>query len=153
MARYLTRESEPYGKWKNIPIYLTTILTALLVVGFLVSAVLASARSPWLQTLAFRTPVSEWSGWLSVLSYPFIELPTFFTPLGIVCFYWWSAGIETHLGRGPLVRLLLILVLLPVAWLGVLAISGISHGGLAGGFLRPDRVLRGRLLLLPSGVA
>src|SRR5438045_1067240 len=48
MSRYLSRETEPYGKWKGIPIYLTTILTALLVAGFLGSAALAAAHSPWL---------------------------------------------------------------------------------------------------------
>ncbi len=150
MARYISRETEPFGKWKGIPIYLTTILTALMVVGFVASAFLASARSPWLAALTFHTPVTSWAGWLSALSYPFIEMPTFFTPLGIVCFYWWAAGIESHLGRGPLVRLLAILVLLPVAFLGVLALTGTAAGSLAGNFLVTAGLLVAFTALYPN---
>ena len=133
MARYLSRESEPFGKWKGIPIYLTTILSVLLAFGFLVSVALK--HSPVLASLVFTTPVVSWKGWLSVLSYPFVEPPTFFSPLLIMCFYQWSTGIETHLGRGPLMRLLLLLLLLPVAFLGAMWLAGISGGTLSGSFL------------------
>jgi hypothetical protein len=34
-----------------------------------------------------------------------------FTPFAILCFYWWSVGVETHLGRGILTKLLLLLAL------------------------------------------
>ena len=114
MARYMSRDTEPLAKWRGVPIYLTTIFTALLAVGFLGSAVLKAARSPLLADLAFLTPVASWKGWLSVLTYPFVLEVNFFTPFSIVCFYWWAAGIETHLGRAPLVRLLLLLTLAPV---------------------------------------
>jgi hypothetical protein len=150
MARYMSRDTEPLTKWRGLPIYLTTIFTALFVIGFLASAALAAARSPWMTSLTFHTPVTSWTGWLSVLSYPFIELPSFFTPLGIVCFYWWAAGIESHLGRGPLVRLLAILVLLPVAFMGVLALSGVSYGGLAGQFLITSGLLIAFATLYPN---
>jgi len=150
MARYMSRDTEPLAKWRGVPIYLTTILTALFVIGFLVSATLAAARSPWMMALTFQTPVTSWSGWLSVLSYPFIELPSFFTPLGIVCFYWWAAGIESHIGRGPLVRLLAILMLLPVALLGILSVCGISYGGLAGQFLITSGLLIAFATLYPN---
>jgi hypothetical protein len=133
MARYLSRESEPYGKWRGIPIYLTTILTVLLVVGFLASVALK--RSPLLSSLMFTTPVVSWKGWLSVLSYPLVEPPQFFTPFLIMCFYQWSTGIETHLGRGPLVRLLLLLLLLPVAFFSALWLMGITGGTIAGSFI------------------
>lgn len=132
MARYLSRESEPLGKWKGIPIYLTTILSVLLALGFIVSVALK--RSPALAALTFSTPVVSWKGWLSVLTYPFVEPPTFFSPLMIVCFYQWGTGIETHLGRGPLVRLLLLLLLLPVAVLSLLWLAGITGGPIAGSF-------------------
>ena len=135
MARYMSRDTEPLAKWRGIPIYLTTVFTALLIAGFLMSAGLAAARSPLLVSLVFRTPVDSWTGWLSVLSYPFVSRVDFFTPLSIVCFYWWAAGIESHLGRRPLVRLLGILVLLPVAFLSLLSLGGAPHGMLAGQFL------------------
>lgn len=150
MARYLSRETEPFGKWKGIPIYLTTILTALFVVGLLVSATLAAARSPWIDNLIFQTPITSWTRWLSVLSYPFIDIPSFFTPLGIVCFYCWATGIESHLGRGALVRLLILLVLLPVAFLGVLRLAGGPPGMIAGNFFITAGLLVAFATLYPS---
>lgn len=158
MARYMSRDTEPLVKWRGMPIYLTTIFTALLTVGFLVSAVLTAAhrpspsapQSPWLTALIFKTPVESWKGWLSVFSYPFVSQVNFFTPLSIVCFYWWAAGIETHLGRGPLVRLLGILVLLPVAFLSVLSLSSIGHGDLAGQFFITAGLLIAFATLYPN---
>src|SRR5687767_2274933 len=122
MARYCTRENEPLKKWNGIPIYLTTILTALFVFGLLVSAVLESMRSPLLYRLLFSLPGDAWTP-LSLLTYPFIGQISFFTPFAIICFYWWSVGIETHLGRPVLSKLLALLVLIPaaiaaVAWYG-----------------------------------
>ncbi len=156
MARYMSRDTEPLAKWRGVPIYLTTIFTALLTVGFVMCAVLTAAHrpspgaSPWLTALIFKTPVESWKGWLSVFSYPFVSQVNFFTPLSIVCFYWWAAGIETHLGRGPLVRLLGILVLLPVAFLSILALSGGSHGMLAGDFFIVSGLLIAFATLYPN---
>lgn len=149
MARYLSRETLPYGKWNGIPIYLTTLITVAFVVGLFVSAILASARSPWLAALMF-TPDCSWAGWLSALSYPFIEVPTFFTPLGIICFYCWAVGIESHLGRGPLIRLLGILTFLPVAFLSVLWFGFDIPGGLAGNFLITAGLLVAFATLYPN---
>jgi hypothetical protein len=96
------------------------------------------------------TPVTSWKGWLSILTYPFIEPPTFFSPFMILCFYWWSMGIETHLGRGPLVRLLAILLLLPVAFLGVMWLGGTSGGPIAGSFLITAGLLVAFATLYPN---
>src|SRR5438034_318034 len=115
MARYLSRESEPYGKWKGIPIYLTTILCAALVAGLFVTAFLRSAGSPLISNLVFALPVSHWTGWLAVFSYPLVDKVTFFTPFAIMIFYWLAVGVESHLGRGPLVKLLILITLTPVA--------------------------------------
>lgn len=149
MARYLSRETEPYGKWNGIPIYLTTLITVAFVVGLFVSAILASARSPLLSALTF-TPDCSWAGWLSALSYPFIEVPTFFTPLGIICFYGWAMGIESHLGRGPLIRLLGILTFLPVAFVSVLWFGFGFGSGLAGNFLITAGLLVAFATLYPN---
>ena len=115
MARYLSRESEPFGKWKGIPIYLTTLLCAALIAGLVATAFLGSAKSPLVGWLIFSLPMNHWSEWVSVLSYPFIDDISFFTPFSIMVFYWLAVGVETHLGRGPLVKLLLIITLTPVA--------------------------------------
>ncbi|MEI7821476.1 MAG: DUF6576 domain-containing protein [Verrucomicrobiota bacterium] len=135
MARYTSRDTEPLAKWRGVPIYLTTILAALLVVGFLGSAFLKAARSPLLESLAFHTPVASWKGWLSVLTYPFVSEVNFFTPFTIICFYWWAAGIETHLGRAPLVRLLLLLTLTPVVSDVVLSYALKMNNVLAGDYI------------------
>ncbi len=135
MARYTSRDTEPLAKWRGVPIYLTTILAALLLVGFLGSAFLKAARSPLLEALAFHTPVASWKGWLSVLTYPFVSEVNFFTPFTIICFYWWAAGIETHLGRAPLVRLLLLLTLTPVVSDVVLSYALKMNNVLAGDYI------------------
>lgn len=150
MARYMSRDTEPLFKWGRLPVYLTTIFVALLTLGFLASAFLLSAKSPWLDALTFSTPVTSWSGWLSALSYPLISKVDFFTPLGIVCFYCWAVGIETHLGRAPLVRLLCILVLLPVAFLSVLSLSGFGSGSISGHFFITAGLLVAFATLYPN---
>src|SRR5262249_40099576 len=64
--------------------------------------------------LVFLMPLyPAWSVW-RLFTYVFINPVNFFTPFGIFFFYWFSVGIETHLGRGVLTRLLLLLVLVPV---------------------------------------
>jgi len=115
MARYLSRESEPFGKWKGIPIYLATILSAVLGAGIVVRAFLQSAASPFLSKLIFALPMEDWTGWLAVLTYPLMDKISFFTPFSIMVFYWLAVGIETHLGRSVLVKLLTIITLTPVA--------------------------------------
>lgn len=132
MPRYLSRETEPYGKWNGIPIYLTTILTAVFVVGMIVNAVLRAARTPFLESLYLCVPLKSAWGLLGIVTYPFMGLPNFFTPFAILCFYWWASGIETHLGRRPLTTLLAILTLGPVAaaWIfyGLFGIPSLMQG-------------------------
>jgi hypothetical protein len=116
MARYYSGQNQPLGSWNNLPIYLTTILTGALVAGLIVSAVLMSMNSILLNAFIFVMPIRPaWSVW-RVLSYPFIDRVDFFTPFNIVCFYWFSVGIETHLGRIKLTQLLLLLILTPVVF-------------------------------------
>ena len=132
MARYLSRETEPYGKWKGIPIYLTTILTAVFVVGMIATAVLRAADSQFIESLILHVPLQSAWGVLGIVTYPFMGLPDFFTPFAIMCFYWWACGIETHLGRRPLVTLLAILALAPAAaawfWWGLFGMGSSMQG-------------------------
>ena len=110
MARYLSRENEPITKWKEIPIYLTTILTAAFVLGLLLSAM---GLTPL--PAIFYLP-AEWTVWrpFSALTYPFFERElNFFTPLGIICFYFWGLGVETHFGRKVFGLLCVILAIVP----------------------------------------
>ncbi len=111
MARYSSSNNEPFTRWNNIPVYLTTILTALFVAGLLLTAVFGAMHSPLLRLLAFEMPlIPVWSVW-RVATYVFVAQLSFFTPFAILCFYWWSLGIETHLGRQRLGMLLAALTL------------------------------------------
>jgi hypothetical protein len=112
MARYSSySNNEPLTRWNNIPIYLTTILTAVFVAGFLFRALSQASNSLAWFFFAFTMPLDpSWSVW-RVATYVVLDPVSFFTPFSILCFYWWSIGIETHLGRETLVKLLALLVL------------------------------------------
>ena len=144
MARYCTRENEPLKKWNGIPIYLTTIITALLALGLLLSAVLLAARSPLFETLTFSLP-GDATNFLSAFTYPFMDYLSFFTPFGIFFFYRFSVGIETHLGRSVLTKLLLLLTLVPVALATLIYYAfGIPMAAMGMG----DKELMGDILIL-----
>src|SRR5213076_2351575 len=99
MARYSSGHNQPLTHWNNLPIYLTTILTAVLVAGLVISAVLMSMRSPLLEFFIFTMPLQPaWSVW-RLVTYVVIGQVSFFTPFSILFFYWISVGLETHLGR------------------------------------------------------
>lgn len=119
MARYSSGNNQPITHWNNLPIYLTTILTAGLVLGLIASAVLMSVGSPLLGLLVFEMPLRpEWSVW-RLLSYVFIGRVSFFTPFSILFFYWLGVGLETHLGRSFLSRLLILVTLVTPAMAAV----------------------------------
>ncbi len=127
MARYYSGNNQPLTVWNNVPIYLTTIITAVFVVGLVLSAVLMSMRSTLLGYLIFAMPLDPaWSLW-RLITYVFIGRVSFFTPFGILFFYWLSLGIESHLGRPKLARLLVLLALVVPAvaafWWWVLGVS------------------------------
>ena len=107
MARYLSRNNDPLTNWNNHPVYLTTILTGLFIIGLILTAV----AGPLAGLLIFRMPlVPEWSLW-RLVTYVFVGEMSFFTPFAIFCFYCWSMGIETHVGRTVLAKLLALLLL------------------------------------------
>ena len=112
MARYSSySNNEPLTRWNNFPIYLTTILTAVFVAGFLFRALCEASHSLAWFWFAFAMPLDpSWSVWRGA-TYVVLDPVSFFTPFSILCFYWWSIGIETHLGRETLVKLLALLVL------------------------------------------
>src|SRR5687767_4791849 len=111
MARYYSGRNQPLTHWNNLPIYLTTVLTAVLVLGLVISAVLTSMQSPLLRIFIFEMPLAPaWTLW-RLLTYVVIGQISFFTPCSILFFYWLSVGLETHLGRPKLARLLLLVTL------------------------------------------
>jgi hypothetical protein len=142
MARYYSGENQPLGTWNNIPIYLTTIFTALLVVGFIGTAILQSAGSMLEELFIFGMPLyPAWTVW-RVFTYVFINPLNFFTPFGIWCFYWFAVGIETHLGRVRLSQLVALLTLVPVVFIACLWWGF----GIPSGVGRMDLLLAGLLV-------
>jgi hypothetical protein len=74
-----------------------------------------SMGSPLLEWLIFAMPLEPaWSLW-RLFTYVFIGQVSFFTPFGILFFYWMSVGIETHMGRPKLARLLVLITLVTPA--------------------------------------
>lgn len=103
--------NQPITWWGRIPVYVTTIVTAMFLVGVILSTILMAAGSPLLKWLTLSVPLNEpWSLW-QCLTYPFIEAPSFFTPFGLMFFYSSGVSVETHLGRASMIRLLVILTL------------------------------------------
>lgn len=124
MPRYLSRETEPFGKWNGIPIYLTTIFVAVMVLGLVVCAFLQVAGSVAVfQRMYFIVPRPDWDNALALFLYPLVDEFHFFTPFAIFCMYGWSVGIETHLGRRVLIKLIALLIVVPAAVAALLAHS------------------------------
>lgn len=117
MARYSSRENEPLTNWNGVPIYLTTILTAAFVLGLILAA---STRAAGL--FAFILPGTALTP-ITVLTYPFIIPVEIFDLIAIFMFYQLSLGIETHLGRFRLTKLIGLLAVAP-ALVGVTAWYG-----------------------------
>jgi len=150
MARYLSGPTLPYGKWNGIPIYLTTILTALFVVGMIGTAILTAGKSTLLDAFIFDMPLyPAWSFW-RLFTYPFVNPVDFFTPFTIFFFYWFCMGIETHLGRMVTTRLLLMLTLVPVVF-GAICWWGLGwRTGAAGSMLLTSSLLVAFATLYPN---
>ena len=112
MARYSSYSNNtPLTRWNDLPIYLTTILTAVFVAGFVFRALAQAAHSDAWLWFAFSTPLEPaWTIWRTA-TYVVLDPVNFFTPFSIICFYLWSIGVETHLGRETLAKLLALLVL------------------------------------------
>lgn len=119
---------QPLGHLGRVPIHLTTILTAMMGLGVIVYTILASARISPQILLGFSTSTFlEGKVW-QILSYPFVEGPSFFTLLGIFCFYSWGIEVERYLGRVRFLKFLILLVLLLPLICGLWHFAGIPAG-------------------------
>jgi hypothetical protein len=95
----------------RVPVYATTILTALFAVALVLQALLLSARVN-LSSLRFTAPFFLSGDVWQPLTYAFLGQLSFFTPLGLFCFYSWGIEIERYLGRARFVKFFLLLLLL-----------------------------------------
>ena len=104
---------QPLTWFRRTPIYATTILVSLFVLGMFATVLLATAR---LRVNAFAfSPADFWrhgAAWQFV-TYPFIGTPSFFFIFSIFFFYWFGVDVERYLGRAQFLKLLSLLLLVP----------------------------------------
>lgn len=125
------RDTMPLTWMGRVPVYATTMLVVLLVVGMVATVFLTSAKAD-IAAFEFH-PYDFWKrGFVwQLFTFQLINLPSFFYLFGLCFIYWCGVGIETYLGRRVFLRLLLLLCLVPAivasaAWLagGRIAVSG-----------------------------
>lgn len=102
-------DNQPITWWKRVPIYATGLLTALFTVGIVTCVVLGIGRFP--APFAFIPEAFVNGAFWQPLTYAFADNLSFFTPLGLLCFYSWAVEIEKFLGRVRFFWLFGILVL------------------------------------------
>jgi hypothetical protein len=153
MPRYLSLETEPFGKWKGVPIYLTTIISAVMVAGLILCAFIEAEGSFDLRAAGFFVPRDGWANAITLWIYPLIDRFSFFTPFAIFCFYWWSIGIETHLGRKVLSQLVILLIAVPAAASTLVAYSLNSPDILLGNFYLAAGMIVAFSTLYPNALA
>jgi membrane associated rhomboid family serine protease len=125
---------QPLGSFGRLPIYLTTVLSALYVLGMLVTAVLGASEVS-VRGLSFSTHDFFSLGWVwEPLTCSFLNPPDFFFLFGIFFFYSAGLEVERYLGRTRFLKFyILCLGIVPVV-LGLWHGLGIpaSHAGMGG---------------------
>lgn len=124
------RDNQPVAHWGRVPIYLTTIVVAVIVVGLLFSALGGTAAAFAYFTF---TPELAWRHgevWRAV-TYLAVDQVNFFTIFNLLFLYSFGRDCELEMGRGRYAAFLAVLILVPVAFVTILWFAGIS-GGLVG---------------------
>ena len=110
--------SDSYGKsdtlpltwFGRVPVYATTILVALDVIGMFVSTFLQSAGVSPVALLGFSAQLFWKEGHLwQLLTAPFVSAPSFFFIFGLFCLFSFGVGVETYLGRRVFLRIVAVL--------------------------------------------
>lgn len=107
-------DNQPIRYIGRMPVYLTTVLAAMFVAGLILSVLLDSAGLLGASRLIFTTPEFLRGALWQPFTYPWIDTPSFFTPLAILAFYSWGVQVEQYLGRKKLLTLFCLLVATPV---------------------------------------
>lgn len=121
---------QPLGHWGRVPIHITTIMTALMVLGLVVYAILASAGGSPAETFGFL-PGRFGRGYIwTPLTYPFMDKPGFFSLFGLFVYYSWGIQVEQFLGRSRYVIFTLAIVLLQPLIATAWYVAGVPAGAL-----------------------
>lgn len=120
-------DNQPIWYIGRLPVYLTTVFTAMFVGGLILCVLLLSAGlSGAMNGLMFTTPTFLGGALWQPLTYVWLGMPNFFTPLSIFCFYCWAVEVEKYVGRSRFVILFGLLLATPVVLGLVLHAFGIQ---------------------------
>ena len=110
-------EDRPVTYFRGHPIYCATILTVAYGIGVLVTF-LAKAFGGWeaiVSMLAFDSAHSILGGQIwQILTYSFVDVPNFFTIIGLLFLYVSAVEIEKYIGKARFLTLYGVIVLIPV---------------------------------------
>ena len=110
-------EDRPVTYFRGYPIYCATILTITYAVG-VVATFLAKAFGGWetiVSLLAFDSAHSILGGQIwQIFTYSFVDVPNFFTIIGLLFLYVSAVEIEKYIGKARFLTLYGVIVLIPV---------------------------------------
>jgi len=128
-------EDRPVTYFRGYPIYYATILTVTYAVGVL-ATFLAQAFGGWeaiVLLLAFDPARSILGGQIwQIFTYSFIDVPSFFTIIGLLFLYVSAVEIEKYIGKARFLTLYSVIILIPVVSLtafGLITGSSIRYFG------------------------
>jgi hypothetical protein len=115
-------EDRPVTYFRGHPIYCATILTVAYAVGVL-ATFFAKASGGWetiVSLLAFNSEHSIVGGQIwQIFTYSFVDLPSFFSIIGLLFLYVSAVEIEKYIGKARFLTLYGVIVLIPVISLSV----------------------------------
>src|SRR5580700_11876873 len=118
-------EDRPVTYFSGYPIYYATILTMAYAVGVL-GTFLAKAFGGWeaiVLLLAFDSSRSILGGQIwQIVTYSFIDVPSFFTIIGLLFLYVSAVEIEKYIGKARFLTLYGVIILIPVVTLTALGL-------------------------------
>src|SRR5246127_2711849 len=118
-------EDRPVTYFRGYPIYYATILTMAYAMGVL-GTFLAQAFGGWetiVSLLAFDSTRSILGGQIwQIITYSFIDVPSFFTIIGLLFLYVSAVEIEKYIGKARFLTLYGVIILIPVVTLTALGL-------------------------------
>src|SRR6202007_188574 len=119
-------EDRPVTYFRGHPIYYATILTVTYAIGVL-ATFLAKALGRWdtiVSLLAFDSGHSIVGGQIwQIFTYSFVDVPNFFTIIGLLFLYVSAVEIEKYIGKRRFLILYGVIILIPVVTLPVLCLA------------------------------
>jgi membrane associated rhomboid family serine protease len=116
----------PVTYFRGYPIYCATILTISYGIGVL-ATFFAKAFGNWdmvVSLLAFDSSRSILGGQVwQIITYSFIDIPSFFTIIGLIFLYVSAVEIEKYIGKARFLTLYFVILLIPVVTLTLLGLA------------------------------